>query len=136
MKIGTSLGKCVRSILAGEVKEDDVLFIVSNTMCPDLERLADVINEYYYSYQGSRGRGAAYDMSAYSLEDAQAVAQRLMESGKLHQPRTVATGLYGSSSNAHSLQDTWYDIVPSPVSESESVQAAWNHYTMIKQLAS
>jgi hypothetical protein len=46
-----------------------------------------VIEEYYYTYQGSTGRGAGYDMSDYSLADACAVAQRLMESGKLHQPR-------------------------------------------------
>ena len=132
MKIGTSLGKCVRSILAGEVKEEDVLFIVANTMAPDLDRLMDVIEEYYYSYQGSR-RGADYDMSDYELEDAKAIATRLMESGKLHQPRCVGASVFG---NAHALKDTWYDIMPSPVSDSESVREAWNHYTMIKQLAS
>ncbi len=133
MKIGTSLGKCVKSILAGEVKEEDVLFIVSNTKCPDLERLQSVIEQYYYQYQGTHmPRERAYDMSDYSLEDAQAVAQRLMESGKLHQPRCVATGLHG---NAHSLRDTWYDIMPSPVTDNESVREAWNHYTLIKNLA-
>jgi hypothetical protein len=132
MKIGTSLGKCVRSILAGEVKEEDVLFIVSNTKCPDLDRLMDVIDEYYYTYQGASGRGAAYDMSGYELEDARAIATRLMEVGKLHQPRCVGASVFG---NAHSLSDTWYDIMPSPVTDSESVREAWNHYTMIKQLA-
>jgi len=133
MKIGTSLGKCVRSILAGEVKEEDVLFIVSNTRCPDLERLADVIEEYYYAYQGTHmPREKAYDMSAYSLEDAQLVAQRLFESGKLHQPRVVGVQVHG---NAHSLKDTWYDIAPSPVTDNESVREAWNHYKMIKSLA-
>lgn len=132
MKIGTSLGKCVRSILAGEVKEEDVLFIVSNTMCPDLDRLMLVIDEYYYTYQGSGGRGAAYDMSGYDLVDARAIATRLMESGKLHQPRCVGTSVFG---NAHALKDTWYDVMPSPVSDNESVQAAWNHYTMIRGLA-
>jgi hypothetical protein len=132
MKIGTSLGKCVKSILAGEVKEEDVLFIVANTMAPDLDRLMAVIEEYYYTYQGSRSR-AAYDMSDYELADAKAIATRLMESGKLHQPRCVGAGVFG---NAHHLRDTWYDIMPSPVSDSESVREAWNHYTMIKQLAS
>jgi hypothetical protein len=92
----------------------------------------DVIEEYYYSYQGSR-RGAAYDMSDYELDDAKAIATRLMESGKLHQPRCVGASVFG---NAHALSDTWYDIMPSPVSDSESVREAWNHYTMIKQLAS
>jgi hypothetical protein len=134
MKIGTSLGKCVRSILAGEVKEEDVLFIVANTMAPDLEKLMGVIEQYYYMYQGSSNpRERAYDMSEYDLDDAKAIATRLMESGKLHQPRCVGASVFGS---AHSLRDTWYDIVPSAVSDSESVREAWNHYTMIKQLAS
>jgi hypothetical protein len=132
MKIGTSLGKCVKSILAGEVEEKDVLFIVANTMCPDLERLMSVMEQYYYEFQGNHRR-PEYDLSDYSLEDAKAVAQRLMETGKLHQPRCVATDLWG---NAHKLQDTWYDLMPSPVSDSESVQEAWRHYVMIKQLAS
>lgn len=132
MKIGTSLGKCVRSILAGEVKEEDVMFVVSNTNCPTLETLMSVMEQYYYEFSGRGGRRAAYDMSAYSLADACAVAQRLMESGKLHQPRAVGTGIWG---NAHDLKDTWYDVVPSPVSASTSVQEAWNHYTMIRSLA-
>lgn len=134
MKIGTSLGKCVKDLLDGHVRYDDVLFIVTNTMCPDLESLQSVIEQYYYENQGATGRGAAYDLSAHSLESAIKLAQRLMESGKLHQPRCVATGLYGRSSNAHSLRDTWYDIMPSPVTDNESVREAWNHYTMIKNL--
>jgi hypothetical protein len=133
MKIGTSLGKCVKSILAGEVKEEDVLFIVTNTNCPTIETLMGVMEQYYYDYQGARSaRERQYDMSEYSLAEACAIAQRLFEYGKLHQPRAVGKGIYG---NAHGLQDTWYDIVPSPVSDSESVREAWNHYTMIKQLA-
>jgi hypothetical protein len=134
MKIGTSLGKCVRSILAGEVKEEDVLFIVTQTKCPNIESLMEVIDEYYYTYQGAAGRVSDYDMSKYSLADACSVAQRLFESGKLHQPRVVATGLW-SHSNGHDLKDTWYDIMPSPVLDSESVREAWNHYTMIRSLA-
>jgi hypothetical protein len=133
MKIGTSLGKCVKSILAGDVKEEDVLFIVSNTMAPDLEKLMEVIEHYYYQYQGSHSpREKEYDMSEYSLEEAKALAQRLMENGKLHQPRVVGSQVWG---NAHHLKDSWYDIVPSTVSDSESVREAWNHYTMIRQLA-
>ncbi len=131
MKIGTSLGKCVRSILAGEVAEKDVLFIVSNTMAPDLDRLMDVIEEYYYSYQGSYGRGAAYDMSEYELDDAKAIATRLMESGKLHQPRCTGKSVFG---NAHSLTDTWYDIMPSAGS-SESAKNAWAEYVMMSRLS-
>jgi len=133
MKIGTSLGKCVKSILAGEVKEEDVFCIVSNTNCPDLEKLMFVIEQYYYDYHNAHdAREQAYDMSAYSLADACKVAQRLFESGKLHQPRVISNGIWG---NAHQLQDTWYDIMPSPVTDNESVHEAWNHYNMIRSLA-
>jgi hypothetical protein len=135
MKIGTSLGKCVKDILDGHVRYEDVFFIVTNTNCPTLKHLLGVIEEYYYDNKGATGRGAAYDLSAHSLSTACAIAQRLMEDGKLHQPRCVATGMYGSARNSHDLQDTWYDIVPSPTSESESVREAWNHYTMIRKLA-
>ena len=132
MKIGTSLGKCVKSILAGEVKEADVLFIVSNTMAPDLDRLMSVIEQYYYQYQGAHmPREKAYDMSEYELDDAKAIATRLMESGKLHQPRCTGKSVFG---NAHALTDTWYDIMPSAGS-SESAKNAWDAYVMMSKLS-
>jgi hypothetical protein len=123
--IGTSLGKCVKDILDGTVKEDEVLVIVTNTMCPTLDRLIDVIKEYYY-YPPTR----AYDMTEHSLADAQIVAQRLYEHGKLHQPRCFAD-VY----RAHTLKDTWYDIVPTPSSHNPSVVDAYSKYRMLATLA-
>jgi hypothetical protein len=125
MLIGTSLGKCVKEILDGKVKEDEVLFIVTNTMCPTLDRLIDVIKEYYY-YPRTR----AYDMTAHSLDDAKEVAQRLYEHGKLHQPRC-----FNEVYRAHSLKDTWYDIVPTPSSHNQSVVDAYSKYRMLATLA-
>jgi hypothetical protein len=133
MKIGTSLGRCVKDILDGHIRYEDVLFIVTNTNCPTLKTLMEVIEEYYYAYRGSLGKGGAYDLSAHSLESAKMIAQRLFENGKLHQPRANSKYVFG---NAHSLEDTWYDIVPSPVMDNESVREAWNHYVMIRNLAS
>ena len=40
--IGLSLGGCLTSIMRGEVSEDDVMFIVTRTNCPDF----DCIFEY------------------------------------------------------------------------------------------
>lgn len=125
MLIGTSLGKCVKDILDGTVKEDDVFFIVSNTMCPNLERLMDVIDHYYF---GPPSR--AYDMSAHSFGDAKAVAQRLYEQGKLHQPRCI-TDVY----RAHALKDTWLEVVPTPTSHNQSVLDAYGKYRMLATLA-
>ena len=126
MLIGTSLGKCVKDILDGKVKEDEVLVIVSNTMCPDLPRLMRVVDEYYYSRSRSD-----YDLTAHTLEDAQALAQRLFESGKLHQPRCLQTG-GDYRGNAHNLKDTWYDIIPSAVAgdlaDNANIQEAFDRY--------
>jgi hypothetical protein len=129
MLIGTSLGKCVKSILDGDVKEEDVMFIVSNTMCPDLEKVLGVIEEYYYG----RSYIPAYDMTAHSFEDAKAVAQRLYESGKLHQPRCFDSG--GRGGRAHNLSDTWHEVVPTPSTHNQSVIDAYNQYQMLATLA-
>lgn len=122
MLIGTSLGKCVKDILDGKVKEDEVFFIVTNTRCPDLERLMTVIETYYYTY----------DMSAHSFEDAKALAQRLYDNGQLHQPRIFRNDSWG---NAHSLKDNWYEIVPSPTTHNQSVLDAYGKYRMLATLA-
>lgn len=129
--IGTSLGKCLKDLLDGKVQEDEVLVIVSNTMCPDLTRLLDVVEVYYYE----RTYIPEYDMSAHTLEDAKAVAQRLFESGKLHQPRVVKNESWG---NAHGLKDTWHDIIPSAglgnLADNDNVRDAFDRYRALSIL--
>ena len=127
MKIGTSLGKCVKSLLDGTVNYEDVIFVVSNTNGPDEDRLRDIMAEYWYG--GHRRRD--YDLSAYTLEQAQNMALRLFNDGKLFQPRMFIKGGWG---NAHSLQDTWYDIMPS-VGSSEAAKNAWDAYVMMSKLS-
>ena len=127
MKIGTSLGKCVKSLLDGTVDYDDVLFIVSNTMGPDEERLRDIMSEYWY---GGR-RPAEYDLSAYTEQEVQDMAVRLFNDGKLFQPRMFIKSGWG---NAHRLQDTWYDIMPS-IGSSEAAKNAWDAYVMMSKLS-
>jgi len=125
--IGTSLGKCLKDLLDGTVKEHEVMVIVTNTMCPTLPRLMEVVDEYYYG----RSHVADYDLTAHTLEDAQALAQRLFESGKLHQPRCLQTG-GDYRGNAHNLKDTWYDIIPSAVAgdlaDNANIQEAFDRY--------
>ena len=127
MLVGTSLGKCVKSILDGVVKEEDVLFIVSNTMCPDLENIMIVIEGYYHY----NGYDKNYDMTAHSLEQVKAVAQRLYENGQLHQPRCFKTGWTG---RAHGLGDTWYEIVPTNTSHDSNVVEAYERYRILEGL--
>ena len=127
MKIGTSLGKCVKDILAGNVAYDDVLFIVSNTRGPDEEKLREIMTEYWYGYHSD----PAYDMSAYTEQEVQDIAVKLFHDGKLFQPRMFIKGGWG---NAHGLQDTWYDIVPS-LGSSEAAKNAWDAYVMMSKLS-
>jgi hypothetical protein len=128
MKIGTSLGKCIRSLLDKEVDYDDVLFIVANTHAPTPEKLDGVVEEYYYDHSG---RPPEYDFSHHSIDDARILARNLMSDGKLHQPRCAGADTW---SRNHHLQDTWYDIMPSATSQNESVLEAWNAYRMLSEL--
>lgn len=126
MKIGTSLGKCVKSLLDGDVAYDDVLFIVSNTNGPDESRLRDIMTEYYYGPARPE-----YDMSEHDFDDVVQMAISLFQDGKLFQPRMFIKGGWG---NAHQLQDTWYDIMPS-IGSSESAKNAWDAYVMMSKLS-
>lgn len=126
MKIGTSLGKCVKSLLDGDVAYDDVLFVVSNTNGPDEDKLRDIMTEYYYG-----APRADYDMTAHEFDDVVQMAISLFQDGKLFQPRMFIKGGWG---NAHSLQDTWYDIMPS-IGSSESAKNAWDAYVMMSKLS-
>jgi hypothetical protein len=110
----------------GKVKEHEVMFIAANTNCPDLSALLEIVEEYYY---GANGR--AYSTANHPLEDVKALAQRLYDGGKLHQPRLVMSG-WG---NSHHLKDTWYDIVPTPSTHNESVVDAYEKYRMLATLA-
>ena len=129
MKIGTSLGKCVRSLLDGEVAYDDVLFIVSNTMGPDEEKLRGIMQDYYYTAGGGRDR--EYDLTHHTVEEAEEMAVRLFKEGKLFQPRIHIKG-WG---NAHGLKDTWYDIVPSMNFSGDAAKNAWDAYVMMSKLS-
>ena len=47
MYIGTSLGGCLNSLMANEVSEDEVMFIVTRTLCPSYETYIQVVEQYY-----------------------------------------------------------------------------------------
>ena len=52
MKIGFSLGRCVRDIVRGDVHIDDVAFIIAATSIHDEEQLTGVIENYMYRDDG------------------------------------------------------------------------------------
>lgn len=114
MKIGFSLGRCIRDIVQGKISEDDVAFIITATCIRDIQQLAPVINDYMFR-----------DEYLYGLDEdeCQRVALNLWNSNKLIQPRRE--GIHRHKQPANSI---WVDIFPTELSENESVKKAWDNY--------
>ncbi len=114
MKIGFSLGRCVRDIVQGKVSEDDVAFIIGATCIREKEQLDPVIEDYLFR-----------DEYLYGLDEAECkrVAHSLWDSNKLIQPR--CEGMHRHKQPASSI---WVDIFPTELSENESVKRAWDAY--------
>ena len=115
MKIGFSLGRCVRDIVKGHVSIDDVAFIIAATSIHDEPQLANVIEQYMYRD----------DDYLYGLDEAacQAVALDLWKTNKILQPRRQGLHRHRQPENA-----VWVDMFPTLVSENHSVKTAWDAY--------
>lgn len=124
MKIGFSLGKCVRDIVKGEVQLDDVLFVVSRTLIREADQMDSLWHGYCYepSYWMGLDRDACIN-----------TCKELMQSGRLHQPRMF--GKYFGSPVAES--HVWMDIaLPTLAMEDHPmVEAAYKKYKMLERLA-
>jgi hypothetical protein len=114
MKIGFSLGRCIRDIVTEKVAIDDVAFIITATNIREVEQLAPVINDYMFR-----------DGYLYGLDEArcQQVALELWDTNKLLQPRRQ--GLHRHKQPENSV---WVDMFPTELSNNESVKNAWNGY--------
>ena len=115
MKIGFSLGRCVRDIVNGDVSIDDVAFIIAATAIRDgEEHLTEVINEY-------GGRRDYLD----GLDNAkcQEVAKALYNSNRILQPRLQGMHRHMQPENA-----VWVDLFPTVPSQHTSVKTAWDAY--------
>lgn len=114
MKIGFSLGRCVRDIVKEVVDYDDVVVIVSGTRFTTQEQLTPIINEYMYR-----------DEYLYGLDEdkCQAVATMLFRDGKIHQPRN-----FGNYRSAVMPEAVWADLVPTGGWNDPMVQEAWQAY--------
>jgi hypothetical protein len=114
MKIGFSLGRCIRDIVKGEVALDDVAFIIAATNIHEKEQLAQVIDSYLYR-----------DEYLYMLDEAecQQVALELWNSNRILQPRRQGMHRHQQPENA-----VWVDMFPTLNSNNESVKKAWDAY--------
>ena len=115
MKIGFSLGRCVRDIVNGDVAINDVAFIIAATAIRDgEEHLSQVIDEY-----GSR---RDY-LGGLDSAKCQEVAKTLYNSNRIIQPR-----LQGMHRHMQPENSVWVDLFPTVPSQHESVKSAWNAY--------
>jgi hypothetical protein len=114
MKIGFSLGRCVRDIVMGKVSEDEVAFIITATNIKDETGLQWVVDDYMLR-----------DDYLYGLDEAecQRVALSLWNSNKLLQPRRQ--GIHRHKQPASSI---WVDMFPTELSENAAVKSAWDSY--------
>lgn len=114
MKIGFSLGRCVRDIVLGKVSEDDVAFIITATCIREKDQIDAVIIDYMYRQDYLAGL---------SDHDCLRVAHSLWDSNKLIQPRRE--GIHRHKQPADSV---WVDMFPTIASNNESVKKAWDNY--------
>jgi len=114
MKIGFSLGRCIRDIVKGDISIDDVAFIITATSIHEREQLDRVID----LYMGEPGYLLGLDHTRCLV-----VAQDLWDSNRLLQPRKQGLHRHQQPENA-----IWVDIFPTSLSENESVKKAWDAY--------
>ena len=114
MKIGFSLGRCIRDIVNEKISIDDVAFIIASTHITNRERLAEVI--LTYTAEPTYLYGCDYDQ-------CMVIAEALWDTNRLLQPRRQGLHRHAQPENA-----VWVDMFPTVLSENQSVKTAWDAY--------
>jgi len=133
MYIGTSLGRCLRSILMDEVSEDDVLLLITRTQTKDYEAFLTIVKQYYEEGNWSSHRPEEYDLAVKPWNEVEELASRLYKSGKIHQPRNFA--LLGSQFIHPDLSDdVWVEVSPKNRNTTPAVVQAYEQYKLLDSL--
>ena len=114
MKIGFSLGRCIRDIVNEKISIDDVAFIITSTSIHTKEQLADVI--LMYTSEPNYLYNCDYDKCV-------EVDNMLWDNNRLLQPRRQGLQRHAQPENA-----VWVDMFPTQLSEKQSVKSAWDAY--------
>lgn len=122
MKIGFSMGRCVRDIVSGVVDQKSVMLIISRTKMPDIESINTVCNIY-----------AAHDFAGLDLDECKRVAIELYNTGKLHQPRMFSDTCAAFTYPEHFI---WLDLMPTVPDQTPAIIEAWSQYQMLLSLCS
>jgi hypothetical protein len=114
MKIGFSLGRCIRDIVNEEISVDNVAFLITATNIKDENQLDNVIA----SYMSEPGYLLGLD-----YDKCKEVAHELWDTNRILQPR--AQGMHRHAQPENSI---WIDIFPTTLSQNENVKKAWDAY--------
>ena len=140
MYIGTSLGGCLNSLMANEVSEDEVIFIVTRTLCPDYNALMQVVEQYYAEGTPITRSTYSYSLSEYDLTNVKELATRLYFSGRIHQPRVFSEQgrrdghSYPYNHPARLGQGLWMQVVPTNDNSNPAVVDAYEKYKVLDTL--
>ena len=140
MYIGTSLGGCLLSLMANEVSEDEVMFIITRTLCPNYDTFIQVVEQYYAEGNPNARNPAQYGLGDYDLNEVKNLATRLYFSGRIHQPRVFddagrrAGHYYPYNHPAKLGQGLWMQVVPTNDNSTSAVIEAWEKYKMLDNL--
>jgi hypothetical protein len=120
MKIGFSLGRCVRDIVRGDVSINDVAFIIAATNIHSEEQLKHVVDDYLFR-----------DDYLCGLDEtvSQQVALDLWNSNRILQPRRQGMMRHQQPTNS-----VWVDMFPTELSNNESVKKAWDAYRFMMHM--
>ena len=120
MKIGFSFGRCLGSIVRGEVAVEDVLVIIARTHMPSEDDVKWVVAEY----MNRRGYLQGLDQA-----ECERVGLELFNSGRILEPRANNIGAGMSVPRDY----IWMDLSPTAPHgvQSVAVKAAWDHYRLL-----
>jgi hypothetical protein len=122
--IGTSLGRCLRSILMGEVSSDQVFLISTGTRSETKEEYLGIVKQYYQDrFYGE------YDLTQWSWEEVEKLALELWYSGKIHQPRN-----FGGPPLFPTGFELWFEIIPPHLLEEPAAKDLWEKLKVVARL--
>jgi len=140
MYIGTSLGNCLTSLMANEVSEDEVMFIVTRTLCPDYDSFMQVVEQYYTEGTPMSRTAYSYELGSYDFTKVKELATRLYYSGRIHQPRIFdndgrnAGHYYPYNHPAKLGYGLWMQVVPTNDNSTPAVVEAYEKYKILDAL--
>ena len=122
--IGTSLGRCLRSILLGEVSSDQVFLICTGTQSETKDQYLSIVKQYcqdrFYS---------EYDLTQWPWEEVEKLALELWYTGKIHQPRN-----FGGRPLFPVGYELWFEIIPPQLLKEPAAKDLWEKLRVIARL--